>query len=489
MKPNGERLIIAIGLVRLALGLWLGFRPFDDTYITFRYALNLASGFGLVYNIGEPVLGTTSPLWAIVLASLHALHLPMESASLALSLSFDIVTAVLLFRLLTHLGYRQQMGVAAAVLFLCVFDYFSISRSGMETACFVFLTIGALEAMASRRFPRAAVFCTLACLTRPEGAVLVVLLSFALWRLRSTLLRREVLASLALVALIGGLWTLYALQTFGSVIPQSVVAKVAASRRPDLKRFSWINVALFFLRGQHGGEIFTRTYIQLMPVITLLSGVAAASSLRELVRHPTEAVVLRWIALLLFPLGYVTGLALSHAFTYYPWYYGPIYPFAAALAVIGANVLSRRRTRLAIGMIAILVMAQLTAAALVKLPGDHSFWVEGYNQVSAVVPRSRNVTVAALEIGVVGWRTWPATVLDVEGLVTPGAVGMADDDFVRLKGPAYVVLRTDNAADFLRRVEQSDWFSSGYELVTARRDPYADREFRVYRLKSQPPNP
>ena len=55
------------GVLRLAAGLWLGFRPFDDTYITFRYALNLASGFGFVYNIGQPVLGTTSPLWAMVL--------------------------------------------------------------------------------------------------------------------------------------------------------------------------------------------------------------------------------------------------------------------------------------------------------------------------------------------------------------------------------------------------------------------------------------
>ena len=55
-------------LIRTAVGLWLGFRPFDDTYITFRYSLNLASGYGFVYNLGEPVLGTTAPLWAMVLA-------------------------------------------------------------------------------------------------------------------------------------------------------------------------------------------------------------------------------------------------------------------------------------------------------------------------------------------------------------------------------------------------------------------------------------
>ena len=37
---------------------------------------------------------------------------------------------------------------------------------------------------------------------------------------------------------------------------------------------------------------------------------------------------------MLFPVCYVGGLALSHAFTYFPWYYGPIYPFLAVLAII-----------------------------------------------------------------------------------------------------------------------------------------------------------
>ena len=67
---------------RTAAGLWLGFRPFDDTYITFRYSLNLASGHGFVYNLGEPVLGTTTPLWALALALFAALGAPVEQTSL-----------------------------------------------------------------------------------------------------------------------------------------------------------------------------------------------------------------------------------------------------------------------------------------------------------------------------------------------------------------------------------------------------------------------
>src|SRR4029077_17355811 len=37
----------------------------EDSFITFRYARNLAAGQGLVYNPGEHVMGFTSPLWTV----------------------------------------------------------------------------------------------------------------------------------------------------------------------------------------------------------------------------------------------------------------------------------------------------------------------------------------------------------------------------------------------------------------------------------------
>jgi hypothetical protein len=43
---------------------------YDDPFITFRYAENLARGLGFVYNSGERVLSTTTPLFALLLAAL-----------------------------------------------------------------------------------------------------------------------------------------------------------------------------------------------------------------------------------------------------------------------------------------------------------------------------------------------------------------------------------------------------------------------------------
>ena len=116
----------------------------------------------------------------------------------------------------------------------------------------------------------------------------------------------------------------------------------------------------------------------------------------------------------------------------FPWYYAPIYPFAAALAIGGgegglARKIGDRSWRPASRW----QRAQLVAAVFVKMPADRDFWVAGYFTVSDAVPRRQDVTVAAPEIGAVGWRVWPAAILDLERLVTPSAVGRPAEDYVK----------------------------------------------------------
>ena len=74
---SGERLERA-GLllaVLLAAGLAWPLRHYvtDDTYIHLQYATHLAHGDGFVFNTGERVYGTTSPLWVVLLAEAIAL--------------------------------------------------------------------------------------------------------------------------------------------------------------------------------------------------------------------------------------------------------------------------------------------------------------------------------------------------------------------------------------------------------------------------------
>jgi hypothetical protein len=64
-----ERIGLALGLLLAAALMWpLRGYITDDTFIHLQYAKHLADGTGLVFNIGEPVYGCTSPLWAALIA-------------------------------------------------------------------------------------------------------------------------------------------------------------------------------------------------------------------------------------------------------------------------------------------------------------------------------------------------------------------------------------------------------------------------------------
>jgi hypothetical protein len=468
-------------VVRTAAGLWLGFRPFDDTYITFRYSLNLASGHGFVYNLGQPVLGTTTPLWTLLLATFASAGVPIEHAALSVSLACDAAGVFLLFRLLTILGFGAGIPLAGGMLFLGMFDYLSLARSGMESSFFVFLVLGSLASLASRRVVTAGVVTALAVLTRPEGTLLLALFPAAVWYYRADLRRHEVATGVVLLLAIVGAWGVYAIRQFGSVIPQSVVAKAATSSDPGLARFSWSNVGLFLLKGQYGGEIFTRTYLQLMPAVSVLAAVGGLWLAASLLTRRAGNALARIALLLFFPAAYVTGMALSHAFTSFPWYYAPMYPFLAALVPIGTASVTQWSRTAVFGVAATLTVAQLIGAAAVKLPADSTAWVDGYFDVSQRVPRDAAIRVAAPEIGAVGWRVWPSTILDLEGLVTPAAVGITPEEFFRQTRPDYLVVRTDNAAQLLSALQRDDWFARTYELADVHRDPNGAREFRTYK--------
>ena len=65
-------LIAVTGWVAYAGGLY----TYDDAFITYRMAANLASGHGFVYNPGEWHLGSTAALYGLMLAALGWLFGP-----------------------------------------------------------------------------------------------------------------------------------------------------------------------------------------------------------------------------------------------------------------------------------------------------------------------------------------------------------------------------------------------------------------------------
>jgi hypothetical protein len=124
-------------LVAVVARVLTGPHPIDDAYISFRYARNLAQGFGLVYNPGEWVLGTTAPLWAIVLAGGYRLgFIDLPLLATVISALCDAASVVFLVQVGMRLGWRPIgaacVGLAWALNPISV----AFATGAMETSLF-----------------------------------------------------------------------------------------------------------------------------------------------------------------------------------------------------------------------------------------------------------------------------------------------------------------------------------------------------------------
>jgi hypothetical protein len=179
------------------------FALFDDAMISMRYADNWVQGFGLVWNPGERVEGFSSPLWVFVLAGfracfgrIHAIA-AVQFFGLVLALS-DLVLVTLITRRLLGNHAGRDLGMLAAVLLTITFYpllYWSIM--GMETGLLTpLLLLVVHRSLVDGRRPRAhridAVLLSLACLTRPEAVLFVVV--FVACDTRRRWRRREIQA-------------------------------------------------------------------------------------------------------------------------------------------------------------------------------------------------------------------------------------------------------------------------------------------------------
>ncbi len=222
-KPS-KAWIWAGGLTVLVLALQIaGFHDLrhDDAYITYRYGQNLAEGRGLVFNPGERLMGSTSPLHALVAGGVHAVagHQALPSVMSALGCVGWTLQALAVFFLL-----RGALGSFFAFLVsLCIAagGAWSFEWVALETNLAAAFALWALVAGVASRWTWAAVLLALAGLTRPDAYLLGIplgLLALPEARRGETSILRPIVAFGAITLP----WAIFAWSYFGSVLPQSV---------------------------------------------------------------------------------------------------------------------------------------------------------------------------------------------------------------------------------------------------------------------------
>jgi hypothetical protein len=165
-------LLLAFGLVRATTLAWVC----DDAFISFRYADNLVSGHGLVYNAGERVEGYTNLLWTLMLAATMALGFTPEVSSKALGIAAyaALAASLTLASWRRHRARDLPFVPLAAALVLVSYDFHEWATGGLETMLFTWLATASVwlarGGPATRGTALAAgIGFALLVLTRPDG--------------------------------------------------------------------------------------------------------------------------------------------------------------------------------------------------------------------------------------------------------------------------------------------------------------------------------
>ena len=226
----------------------------DDAYIHLEFARSLAAGRGFSFN-GHIVYGDTSPLWVWLLVAFHAVipdWLAAGKALTACAAVFALSGAFVYARTLVRHALAPQatnLFAATMVLVFVTLPYFGYwAFSGMEALAAAGLACWGAAALATKpitpaRLALAALAAGLAPLLRPEMAFFTVLLGLVLLQRWSKMPDRSlsVLAAALLLACAPGLaWGMYAVRTFGSLLPNTNAAKRAAPGDSVLSRLAHI---------------------------------------------------------------------------------------------------------------------------------------------------------------------------------------------------------------------------------------------------------
>ena len=194
-----------IALAALAVPFFLGILVVlefvkDDAYISFRYAHNLVTGHGLVFNPGERLEGFTNFLWVFILAPFEALGWDLFQVCEVLGTILGIIALVVTARFTSWInGERKDFSHLWGAFWLATSSSFVLwVKSGLEQPLASLLPIaGAFVLWRARdrfahapdeserktldkRYLYAGLMMGAGCMTRPELHLLAILVGLPL---------------------------------------------------------------------------------------------------------------------------------------------------------------------------------------------------------------------------------------------------------------------------------------------------------------------
>lgn len=443
--PRG---LLPLAFVALSAVVAVGFWRFsyDDAFITYRYAANLADSGAFEFNPGERVLGTTAPGWALVLAALVEVS-PLDVAAWGTLLSVGALVALGLALSSALHGAEPLLRRALPLLFgALVFTLrWNLEMLGAETLAVAALVPWGVLCALRGRPGLGGLLLAAAAICRLDAALAFVVLAPVLaWRDRRAAFRSAVAFGVPVALYLGVVFAV-----FGAVRPNTLGAKQSemsgALPSYSAQQWAWLERSLpargtaFGALGLAAGAVGALVYRRRGTLTGSPEGLAALTLGTWLLGHE---LVYRFVGV-----------------PFAPWYHVPLVNAGVALAAAGSLLVGRGLTRglparlrdgitfgLAAGLLLLVFRPGVFLVDSWHKPPDPRFSAFRALGEHLAAHAPEGATVAALEIGVIGVYASRLRVLDLGGLVCPEVLAARQEgrftDLVAARRPEYLVHST-----------------------------------------------
>lgn len=401
-----ERLLGACSAGLLTVGLILAgysacdclLKGYDDSYITYRYAQNLATGKGLVFNLGDATDSASSFLYTLILAFAHRMgmhDLPLVATSLGVACAAGVSACVYLACV-----ERTQRPFLALFLGVTVSTHGLVSAwavSGMETLFFMLLvTTTCLRLFVRNRLGWSeAALIAATMLTRFEGILLAAVwvgLLGARFAKATRSERHSLAQQLAAVSGSFAAFLAFKYSTYGTFLPHAFVLKTITRLYAPHPDALW--------------DVWRTTASGLM-----LFAVAGMSSLPRRIES---------VALLLYCVLSILSLILGPSADW-ARYSVHMLPIAAMLSSLALSTLIRELPVLAIAACALLASQSYDSFMNMRAAIEHAgMHATCRRQIGAYLERSLKpgTTVLSSDIGVIAYEAPSMIFVDAVGLTS-----------------------------------------------------------------------
>lgn len=384
----------------------------DDQFITYRYIDNIAKGNGFVYNLGEKVLGSSAPLFALIMAALKYVFRGVYTPDLVAYANIFLfcASAVFFYRIARYL-IGNKWGLFAVLIY--ILNMGKMIPQGMETILFLLLLFIVFDLLLSHKFWWSSFFLSMLLLTRLDG-ILVALIVFIFWRQKEGFLKAIKLTAVVIITALP--WIIFATWYFGSPIPQSVITKLHVNDIVNQSTLQAFKVQLSSISKIYWGNIFDPNNILAQVFTNLL---------------PVCLLVFAWVTKRLnndnwiffgVPLAYFVSYSLSNP-VMFSWYVSQIEPSWILISFAGAVSLIEdiKKPIFIICCIAVLLVGPIVRwfnLATHNEEGKIESFIRTAQQIKSVIRPEERVMVN--NFGAIGFVT-ERYIIDPFGLINPDA--------------------------------------------------------------------